>query len=136
MPACGAFELRHYKFRFFLPFDDDVNVIRSHVDGQQTPIVAMATIDDPCKHSLSSGLVHLVRRLVHQAQFGGHEAGIRFGKGCSVAIVVPVDRAFGGAVHVGAVAREGDEIGHALTAPDGRGSIVVRCEANYSYAIY
>ncbi len=71
-----------------------MDVIASNVRGEQTPIVAIAAINDPFKYCLASRLVHLIRRLVHQAQFERHEPGIRFSKRCSETIVISVHGTF------------------------------------------
>jgi hypothetical protein len=68
--ARSAFELGHHEFRCIFSANDDMNVIAPDVRGEQAPVVAGAAIYDAFKRCLTARLVHFVRRLVHEAQFG------------------------------------------------------------------
>jgi hypothetical protein len=61
LPACGGFELGHYKFRLVLSFDYAMYVIGSDMDRERVPIRLIAAADNCIEDYFSAWLVHLVR---------------------------------------------------------------------------
>lgn len=92
--------------------DDCVNVGGSDVGSQEGPAAVSTVLLDGSEGDRAALFVEMVGRVTHGAPFGGFAGGVRWEKAGTHEVVMAVDGAGGVAVESGAVAGEGEEVGH------------------------
>jgi len=122
-------EIVHHPFgrRFRLYYQ--MNMIRTHVSGEQIPFVPRTPLPYSSQDDRAARSVQAVRRLTHSNRFRQHASVVESHQRRARQVVPSVNRASLLAVEMAAIARERDQIRHkkniggTQSAPYGRGSV-------------
>jgi hypothetical protein len=127
-PAGVRLDIVHDPLGASLGFDNQVNVVGTHMGGQQRPALLSAPFPQCGQYHLSTGSIHAIRRLVHLLTFRHYPLRMGFEQAAPWQIVRSIHRTRCVAVQVASVTSKCNQIDHtsvsgqAPTAPYGRGS--------------
>jgi hypothetical protein len=112
-------------------------MIGPHVRGQQGPTAVRTDILDSLKHYAPARLFQGVWGLIHKLAVGIGVLWVHWQESVSRKILIAVNRTCFPTVQVPAVAREGNEVAHAVQPPlpHGRGSVTSKLTPSYALQV-